>query len=64
MRRVKWNISFGCFIDVLAKQPDVIAGHTHTLQAIQDTMAAEFAIPYDELDDDWGLVQGDLWLGK
>jgi hypothetical protein len=73
MRKLKYDVTYGSFINVLENFPDVLGsdkGVRKTLEKARDTAATEFEQhparnPHDEVEEDgWGIIHGDFWTGK
>lgn len=64
MRKLKCSITYDGFLGVLERFPELLEGHKGALKTIRDVMVKEFeSIPTEE-DENWGLIHGDMWLGK
>jgi hypothetical protein len=65
MRKLKFNINYNAFIQVLENYPDVLKGHRKTLEDVRDLAAREFEKNVgEEVGEDWGIIHGDFWSGK
>lgn len=66
MRKLKRQITYDSFLEILVLYPQVLEGHLETLQAAKDSITAEFEInhPPDNSDESWGIIHGDFWSGK
>ncbi|KAK7757531.1 hypothetical protein SLS62_000546 [Diatrype stigma] len=67
MRKLKYFITYGSFIEVLEKFPDVIGDHKKSLQEVQHMAIKEFektASGDGDGREEWGLIHGDFWTGN
>ena len=64
MRKMRYRITYGSFIEKLGNFPELLEGHDSTLRAIQEAMAKEFERSPAEADENFGLIHADLWSGK
>lgn len=66
MRKLKCQITYGSFLEILQLYPQIVEGHVETLLAVKDAMTAEFQVDHQPTCDteDWGLIHGDFWSGK
>lgn len=66
MRKLKCQITYDSFLEILQLYPQLVEDHMETLQAVKDAMTAEFLVNHQPKDggEDWGLIHGDFWSGK
>ncbi|KAK8020234.1 hypothetical protein PG990_005372 [Apiospora arundinis] len=64
MRQLKSLITYGSFIEILERHPEVIEGHKNTLEDVQAAMKQEFERPPIDGDSTRGLIHGDFWSGN
>lgn len=64
MRRLKCLITYGSFIEILERYPEIIEGHRGTLEDVKAAMQYEFERPVTDADESRGLIHGDFWAGK
>lgn len=65
MRKLKYQISYGCIITVLEQFPDILCNNKKPLQDVQDMAIKEFEInAIDVQGSEWGIIHGDFWSGK
>jgi hypothetical protein len=65
MREVRYGISYGAFIDVLRKFPEIWEENKEALERVQDMAAAEYANTNSgETGESWTVIHGDFWSGK
>jgi hypothetical protein len=65
MRKLRYQISYGAFTDVVQKFPEVWDQYGSALKQVQDMAAREYAKSiHDEGVADWGVIHGDFWTGK
>jgi hypothetical protein len=64
MRRVKYDYTYGSFVEVLRQHAELLQGQEKTLKTVQDAIAKELEKPSSEDDEGWGLIHGDFWSGK
>lgn len=64
MRRLKCLITYGSFIEILERHPELLEGCKDTLEEVRATMKQEFEWPPAEGDEARGLIHGDFWSGK
>jgi len=65
MRKLKLQITYDCFIQVLERFPDVLEGHRRTLEDVKDELEKEFSRSVEDgQGEDWGIIHGDFWTGK
>ena len=57
-------MTYDGFLKVLQNYPELLKGHSETLEIVRSVMVKEFEkAPTDE-DENWGLIHGDIWSGK
>jgi hypothetical protein len=65
MRKIRFDISYGAFLDVVQKFPAVWEGSQKLLEQVRDMAITEYAkISKDSREKGWGLIHGDFWTGK
>jgi hypothetical protein len=65
MRKTRYAISYGAFLDVVKRFPDVWEGKQEVLEQVRDMAIAEYAkTSHDSPGKNWGLIHGDFWTGK
>jgi hypothetical protein len=65
MRKLKSQISYEAFINVLGNFPGLVEGHEKTLEDVGDLAADEFRkAPEGGEGEAWGVIHGDFWTGK
>lgn len=65
MRRIRYDISYGAFVDVLKNFPNIWEAKGQILEKVKSMATEEYArTPHDELNTSWGVVHGDFWTGK
>ncbi|KAK3393979.1 kinase-like domain-containing protein [Podospora didyma] len=70
MRKLKYDTSYGCFIGVLEKFPDLLEGGVRkTMEDVKDMATKEFERPPPSGseglgDNSWGIIHGDAWSGN
>ncbi|ORY61717.1 kinase-like domain-containing protein [Pseudomassariella vexata] len=64
MRKHKFLITYGSFLEILELYPELVEDHRKTLEDVEDAMKKEFDKPPIDGDDDWGLIHGDFWTGN
>jgi len=65
MRKLKSQITYECFIEILENFPDLLEGHRNSLEGVRIMAAEEFANTAQEGEgEDWGIIHGDSWGGK
>ncbi|KAI1170920.1 kinase-like domain-containing protein [Nemania sp. FL0916] len=67
MRKLKCLITYGSFIEILERHPELIEGHRDTLRTVKEAMTREFEqVPSEDEEDDEtrGLIHGDFWGGN
>ncbi|KAH8765989.1 kinase-like domain-containing protein [Diaporthe sp. PMI_573] len=65
-RRLKREITYDSFLEILETYPGLIEGHLDALKSIKVAMTAEFELNEPPMGDDgsWGLIHGDFWSGN
>jgi hypothetical protein len=65
MRKLKYQISYHSFIEVLERFPEVLGGYKKTLEEVREMASTEFErTASDGNEKEWGLIHGDFWTGK
>lgn len=65
MRKVRYGISYGAFLDVVQKFPEIWESSRTTLEEVRDMATAEYAkTTGDEVGENWGIIHADFWSGK
>ncbi|KAI9678372.1 MAG: hypothetical protein M1822_008018 [Bathelium mastoideum] len=65
MRKLRYAISYGAFIDVVQKFPQIWEPKKKALEEVRDMATAEYAkTPQDNVDENWGIIHGDFWTGN
>jgi hypothetical protein len=65
MRKLRYAISYGSFLDVVKKFPKIWEAKKKTLEKVRDMATAEYAkTPQDNAEKNWGVIHGDFWAGK
>jgi hypothetical protein len=65
MRKTRYAISYGAFIDVVKRFPAIWKAKKTTLEHVRDMATMEYAkAPQDVAEADWGMIHGDFWTGK
>ncbi|QKX62341.1 uncharacterized protein TRUGW13939_09500 [Talaromyces rugulosus] len=65
MRKLRYQISYGAFTDVVQKFPEIWDQHGSALKQVQDMAAREYAKSIrDEGAGDWSVIHGDFWTGN
>lgn len=65
MRKIRYTISYGTFIDVVQKFPSIWETHSKALQEVKNMAIVEYSkAPQENADENWGIIHGDFWSGK
>ncbi|KAH8904933.1 hypothetical protein BR93DRAFT_881392 [Coniochaeta sp. PMI_546] len=64
MRKVKYDYTYGSFVEVLGHYPELLRDHENALTSVQDAIAKELDKPSTERDEGWGIIHGDFWSGN
>jgi len=65
MRKIRYAISYGAFIDIVQKFPEIWEPRKKTLEEVRDMATAEYAkTAQDNAGENWGVIHGDFWAGK
>jgi hypothetical protein len=65
MRKIRYDISYGAFLDIVQKFPDIWEGSKKTLEQVRGMATAEYAkTSKHSAEKNWGLIHGDFWAGK
>lgn len=65
MRKLKYQISYGSFIEVLERFPQVLGDYKKSLEEVRSMASTEFKrTASDGKGNEWGLIHGDFWTGK
>lgn len=65
MRKIRYAISYGAFVDIVRKFPEIWEMHSKALLQVQDMAIAEYSKAAQEnAEENWGLIHGDFWAGK
>jgi len=65
MRKLKSQITYESFINVLRNFPDLLEGHIKAFEEVRGMAEVEFAKTAQEGEvEDWGIIHGDFWGGK
>jgi hypothetical protein len=65
MRKIRYDISYGAFVDILKGFPEIWRAKGHVLEEVERMATAEYArVPRNESNMSWGIVHGDFWSGK
>jgi hypothetical protein len=65
MRKIRYGISYGAFLDIVQKFPDIWEGSKKTLGQVQGMATAEYVkTSKDSTEKNWRLIHGDFWTGK
>lgn len=65
MRKIRYTISYGAFIDIVQKFPEIWEIHRKALKEVKDMAIAEYSKTTPEnAEENWGFIHGDFWTGK
>lgn len=65
MRKIRYMISYGAFVDVVRKFPEIWETHSKGLQEVKNMAIAEYSkAAQEKAEENWGLIHGDFWSGK
>ncbi|PTB78833.1 hypothetical protein M440DRAFT_1373802 [Trichoderma longibrachiatum ATCC 18648] len=64
MRRLKCQITYDSFIEILERHPETIEDYRETLEAVRSAMRYEFEREPTEGDEIRGIIHGDFWAGN
>jgi hypothetical protein len=65
MRKIRYMISYGAFLDVVQNFPEIWEANKNVLEEVKDMATAEYAkTPQDSKERNWGIIHGDFWTGK
>jgi hypothetical protein len=62
MRDLRYSISYGAFIEIVQKFPDIWDTNKDTLEEVRAMAKAEYATSTG--GQNWGIIHGDFWSGK
>lgn len=63
-RQVKWFFTFSLFLEAFDEFPELIRDHEDQVEAVLAPLTKQAFGPWDQLGPNWGLIHGDIWLGK
>jgi hypothetical protein len=61
MRELRYSISYGAFMEIVQKFPDIWYANKTTLEEVVTMAKAEYAMSTGQ---NWGIIHGDFWSGK
>lgn len=67
MRVLKHRITYGGFLNVLERFPEILKEHDETWRIVQETAKRELetlTTGRQDKGEDWGVIHGDFWAGK
>ncbi|OKL63122.1 hypothetical protein UA08_01252 [Talaromyces atroroseus] len=65
MRKLRYQISYGAFADVVQKFPDIWVEYGSILNQVQEMAAQEYSQSIcDQGVEDWGIIHADFWAGN
>lgn len=65
MRKIKYMINYGAFVDIVQKFPEIWETHSKPLQEVRNMAIAEYSKTIQpNAEENWGLIHGDFWAGK
>jgi hypothetical protein len=65
MRKIRYSISYGAFIDVVRRFPEIWEPNHKVLEGVRDIATAEYANTSEgKAGEDWGIIHGDFWSRK
>jgi hypothetical protein len=67
MRKIRYDISYGAFIDIVQKFPEVweTEGYSKALEEVKIMATAEYAKSTEDASgENWGIIHADFWSGK
>lgn len=65
MRKIRYAISYGAFIDIVQKFPEIWEGCRKVLEEVRDMAASEYVkTTKDKTGENWGVIHADFWSGK
>jgi hypothetical protein len=65
MRKIRYTISYGAFIDVVKKFPEIWEARKEVLEEVRDMATLEYAKPLQNgAEKHLGIIHGDFWAGK
>jgi hypothetical protein len=65
MRKIRYATSYGAFINVVQKFPEIWEARRKALEEVRDMATAEYAkTPQDNVGEKGGVIHGDFWAGK
>jgi hypothetical protein len=65
MRKIRYAISYGAFLDVVQKFPEIWEAKKKALEEVRDMATEEYAkTPQQNPGKNWGIIHGDFWAGK
>jgi hypothetical protein len=62
MRELRYSISYGAFMEIVQKFPDIWNANKTTLEEVVNMAKAEYAMSTG--GQNWGIIHGDFWSGK
>lgn len=62
MQKLKFDVTYGGFINVLSNFPDILGDKREVLESIAQFVKKE--LEEESNGDFWGIVHGDFWGGK
>jgi hypothetical protein len=62
MRELRYSISYGAFMEIVQKFPDIWYANKTTLEEVVAMAKAEYATYTGE--QNWSIINGDFWSGK
>jgi hypothetical protein len=62
MRELRYSISYGAFLEIVQKFPDIWYANKNTLEEVVTMAKAEYATSTG--GQNWGIIHGDFWSGK
>ncbi|KAH8807339.1 kinase-like domain-containing protein [Xylogone sp. PMI_703] len=64
IRQLKYDITFGSFIEVLEQFLEVLGHNKEILKNIKDMATKDLQIEATEELEGWGIIHGDFWTGN
>jgi len=62
MRKLKYQIFYDTFTNVLEQFPDILGDYKKTLENVKNIATKEFEkTPNDEQREKWGIIHSDFW---
>lgn len=62
MQKLKFDVTYGGFINVLSNFPDILGDKKDDLERISQFVKREWEEKSGH--DEWGIIHGDFWSGK